>query len=61
MQVKDFIVTKCHSQAQEWSIAKLHEALEDCAAYEEDVKRGRLNPNMCVELIIIKYSQRKVS
>ncbi len=58
MGVQPFIVGKCQKQAEHFTIPKLKEALEECAAYEEAVKTGRLDDKMCVELIIIKYSQR---
>lgn len=37
---------------------QLKEALADCAQAEEDVKTGRLNEKMAVELIIVKYSAK---
>lgn len=58
MGVQDFIVNKCQSQAQYFSKERLLEALEDCASYEEAVKTGRMGDQLCVELIIIKYSQK---
>lgn len=58
MGVQAFIVTKCQNQAEKFTIARLREALEECASYEEAVKTGRLDDKMCVELVIIKYSQR---
>lgn len=59
MGVQTFIVTKCLNQAGYFTAAGLKEALEECASYEEAVKTGRLEDKMCVELIIIKYSQRQ--
>ncbi len=59
MGVQNFIVNKCLNQAGHFTMQKLREALEECASYEEAVKTGRLEDKMCVELIIIKYSQRK--
>lgn len=59
MGVKSFIVTKCLNQAEYFTKAQLKEALDECASYEEAVKTGRLEDKMCVELIIIKYSQRQ--
>lgn len=59
MGVQGFIVTKCQNQAGFFTSSGLKEALEECASYEEAVKTGRLEDKMCVELIIIKYSQRQ--
>lgn len=58
MGVQSFIVTKCETQAQFFTTKKLKEALGECADFEEAVKTGRLDDKMCVELIIIKYSQK---
>lgn len=59
MGVQPFIVTKCQNQAKFFTKVRLREALEECASFEEAVKTGRLDDKMCVELIIIKYSQRQ--
>lgn len=59
MGVQSFIVTKCMAQAEKFTITRLKEALEECASFEEAVKTGRLEDKMCVELIIIKYSQKQ--
>lgn len=58
MGVQGFIVTKCQNQAGYFTREKLLEAMEECASYEEAVKTGRMDDKMCVELIIIKYSQK---
>ncbi len=57
MGVQNFIVNKCQNQAKLFTRTKLRQALEECASFEEAVKTGRLDDRMCVELIIIKYSQ----
>lgn len=59
MGVQGFIVNKCLNQAECFTTAQLRAALEECASYEEAVKTGRLEDKMCVELIIVKYSQRQ--
>lgn len=59
MGVQGFIVTKCQNQTGFFTSAQLRQALEECASFEEAVKTGRLEDKMCVELIIIKYSQRQ--
>lgn len=59
MGVQSFIAAKCQNQAGHFTVKRLKEALEECASYEEAVKTGRLDDKMCVELIIIKYSQRQ--
>lgn len=44
--------------AKNFTPSQLKEALADCAQAEEDVKTGRLNEKMAVELIIVKYSAK---
>ncbi len=55
--IPPFAVTKNTVQAKQFKRRQLREALQDCAEYEEAVKTGRLNDRMCVELLIVKYSQ----
>ncbi len=51
-----FIAGKYVSQAEKFSREDLREALEACVEAEEAIKTGRMNDNMSVELLIIKYS-----
>lgn len=54
--IPPFAVQKNQTQAKQFKTARLKEALEDCAEYEEAFKTGRLNERLCVELLIVKYS-----
>lgn len=58
MGAAPFIVNKYAAQARNFTPSQLKEALADCAQAEEDVKTGRLNEKMAVELIIVKYSAK---
>lgn len=58
MGVAPFIVGRYVSQAKNFSVQQLKEALDDCADVEERVKTGKLNPKLSVELILIKYSTK---
>lgn len=51
-----FIAGKYVSQASRFKTEELREALEACVEAEEAIKTGRMNDNMSVEILIIKYS-----
>lgn len=51
-----FIAGKYVSQCTHFSKEELRQAVEDCVEAEEAIKTGRMNDNMSVELLIIKYS-----
>lgn len=52
-----FIEQKYERQASKFSYSKLRKALEACAKADEDVKMGRIAPELSVELLIIEYSK----
>ena len=54
-----FIVGKYEKQASQFSTAKLREALEACVEADENVKTGKMNDFMSVEVIICKYSSNE--
>lgn len=56
MGVRDFVVRKNNALCQHFSLAELRQAVEVCVEREEDVKTGRLNDRMAVELLIIGFS-----
>ncbi len=56
MGVRDFIVRKNKALCQHFSLAELRQAVEVCVQREEDVKTGRLNDRMAVELLIVRFS-----
>lgn len=51
-----FIAGKYVTQASRFETADIREALEACVAAEEDIKTGKMNDTMSVELLIIRYS-----
>lgn len=55
-QLKPFIVDKYMTQASGFSTEMLRAAIKDCATYDEDVKKGLLSDRLCVELLLVKYS-----
>ena len=54
----EWAVRKYLGQAKAFSLDQIKQAISDGVSYEEAVKTGRLDDKMCVELVIIKYSQR---
>lgn len=54
--IASFLVGKYISQAKSFTIKEIKQALERFAATEEDIKSGRIDDKMGVELIIIQYS-----
>ncbi|KSV57978.1 DNA polymerase III subunit delta [Acetivibrio ethanolgignens] len=52
-----FAVNKYIAQAKNFSKTRLIEALEACASIEEQIKTGRLNETMGIELLIVSYSR----
>lgn len=59
MGVPGFIAGKYMAQAKNFSGNMLKEALSDCVQAEADVKTGRINDIISVELIIVKYSTNR--
>ena len=57
MGVQSFVVRNYQNFARQYSSRQLKKALEEFIATEEDVKNGRLNDVMSVELLLIKYSK----
>lgn len=51
-----FIAGKYVTQSARFSKGDLREAVEACVEAEEAIKTGKMNDNMSVELLIIKYS-----
>ncbi len=54
--IPPFAVKRNLSQASGFSIEQLAGALSDCAKAEEDIKTGRMNDQLAVELLIMQYS-----
>ncbi len=51
-----FIAGKYVTQCSRFTKEELRQAVEDCVEAEEAIKTGKMNDNMSVELLIIKYS-----
>ena len=54
--IQSFIVRNYASFARKYSVDRLRQAVEDFTRTEEDVKTGKLQDVMSVELMIVKYS-----
>ena len=57
MGVQSFVVRNYQNFARQYSSKQLKVALEEFVSTEEDVKNGRLNDVISVELLLIKYSK----
>lgn len=56
MGVRDFVVRKNKVLCQRFTLAELRHALNDCVCRDEDIKTGKLNDQIAVELLITRYS-----
>lgn len=54
-----FVAGKYVTQASRFQKEELRETVEACVEAEEAVKTGRMNDNMSVELLIVKYSSNR--
>ena len=54
----DFIVRRNKALCQAFSLGELRKAVEICVERDEDVKTGRLNDRMAVELLIVRFSAK---
>jgi len=57
MGVQSFVVRNYQNFARQYQRQQLRAALEEFVSTEEDVKNGRLNDVISVELLLIKYSK----
>lgn len=57
--IKGFIVKNTLRQAQLFTAQEARYALEKSVAYEHDVKSGKLDDKMAVELIIVEMSRKR--
>ena len=55
----NFVVNKCIKQSNNFSIDDLKEGLKDSVETEAKIKSGLIDPNIGVELLIVKYSEKK--
>ena len=54
-----FVAGKYMKQAAGFRMSFLKRALEDCARADYDIKSGKLAERLSVELLIVKYGNRK--
>lgn len=52
-----YVVQKYEKQAAGFSSSRIRQALEACVIADENVKIRGMNPELCVELLIIEYSE----
>lgn len=57
MGVQGFIATKSIRQSRNFSVAELKSALAESVQTEEMIKKGMLDENIGVEMLLIKYSR----
>lgn len=57
LDLKSFIVKISVRQSNAFAAEELKESLKMCVAYEEAVKTGKLDPQLSVELLLIRLSQ----
>ena len=56
--IASFLVSKYIGQSKSFTSEQISAALEDFACMETDVKTGRMDDKMAVELMIVKYSNK---
>ena len=54
-----FIASKSINQSRNFSVTELKNALADCVTTEESIKKGIMDENIGVEMLLIKYSKKK--
>lgn len=54
--LRTFMVSECIRQANNFTFKQLEEALRECLETDQNIKTGIINPELGVELILIKYS-----
>lgn len=60
-KIPPFAVRNHQAQAKSFTQEELKRAVEDGVSAEEDVKTGKMNDQLAVELFLIKYSTKKTS
>lgn len=58
LKVQSFIVKNSLKQAGYFTYEELENAVQECVEVEEAVKTGRLNDQMSVEMLIVKFSSK---
>ena len=58
MGVQGFIANKSINQSRNFSVTELKAALADCVKTEESIKKGIMDENIGVEMLLVKYSRK---
>lgn len=59
MGVQEFIAGKCMNQSRNFSIKDLKSGLAESVKTEEMIKTGAIDANIGVEMMLVKYSEKK--
>lgn len=59
--VPPFALGKYQAQCRRFSLKELKAAVEDCVDTEEQVKTGRMGDQLGVELLIMKYTEKRLA
>lgn len=58
MGVQDFVAGKCINQCRNFTLQSLKAGLAENVMTEEMIKKGTIDPNIGVEMMLVKYSRR---
>ena len=58
MGVQGFIASKSINQSRNFSVSELKAALEESVKTEEMIKKGAMDENIGVEMLLVKYSRK---
>ncbi len=56
--VRDFVVRQCLQQSKHFTKEELQNALENCLNIDTNIKTGKENPDLAVELLLLQYSKK---
>lgn len=56
--IQSFVVRNYQTYGRQFTNQELRDAIEDCINKEEDVKTGRIQDVLSVELLLVKYSSK---
>lgn len=54
--LRSFTIRRYRAEAEKFSIDQILQALGDCVQAEEDVKTGKMEDRLALELLLVKYS-----
>ena len=57
--IRDFVVRQCLKQAKYFKKEDLQKALESCLKTDINIKTGKENPELAVELLLLQYNNKK--